>query len=172
MKKIHKDKKNSSNDAIEDLQSYHIPVLLNEVIENLNIKPDGIYVDCTLGGGGHSKAILEYLDKKGKLVAFDQDEDAKRNIPNDDRVLFIPNNFRYLQRFLRLNGIDEVDGILADLGVSSHQFDEAERGFSIRFDASLDMRMDQRQTKTAAEVLNEYSEQQLHKLFEQYGEVT
>lgn len=151
---------------------YHIPVLLNEVIENLNIKPDGVYVDCTFGGGGHSKSILEKLNEKGKLIAFDQDEDARRNIPDDDRVLFIPNNFRYLQRFLRLNGIDEVDGILADLGVSSHQFDEAERGFSIRFEASLDMRMDQRQTKTAIDVLNEYSERQLHKLFEQYGEVT
>lgn len=172
MKKIHHDKKNSSDKTKEELQSYHIPVLLNEVIENLNIKPGGIYVDCTFGGGGHSKAILQRLDEKGKLIAFDQDEDAKRNIPNDDRVLFVPNNFRHLQRFLRLNGIDEVDGILADLGVSSHQFDEAQRGFSIRFNASLDMRMDQRQTKTAADVLNEYSEQQLHKLFEQYGEVT
>jgi 16S rRNA (cytosine1402-N4)-methyltransferase len=106
------------------------------------------------------------------LIGFDQDEDAKQNVIVDDRVLFIPNNFRYLQRFLRLNGIDQVDGILADLGVSSHQFDEAARGFSIRFDASLDMRMDQRQAKTAVDVLNEYSEQQLHKLFEQYGEVT
>jgi 16S rRNA (cytosine1402-N4)-methyltransferase len=172
MKKTHKSEKNSSEQTHEELQSYHTPVLLNEVLENLNIKTDGIYVDCTFGGGGHSRAILQRLNKNGRLIAFDQDEDAKRNVPNDDRVLFIPNNFRYLQRFLRLNGIDEVDGILADLGVSSHQFDEAERGFSIRFDASLDMRMDQRQTKTAADVLNDYSEQQLHKLFEQYGEVT
>jgi 16S rRNA (cytosine1402-N4)-methyltransferase len=172
MKKTHKGEKYSLEETHEDLQSYHIPVLLNEVIENLNIQPGGIYVDCTFGGGGHSRAILQRLNKNGKLIAFDQDEDAKRNIPNDDRVFFIPNNFRYMQRFLRLNGIDEVDGILADLGVSSHQFDEAERGFSIRFDALLDMRMDQRQTKTAADVLNEYSEQQLHKLFEQYGEVT
>lgn len=172
MKKNHKGRKNFSTATNENLQSYHIPVLLNEVIENLNIKPDGIYVDCTFGGGGHSKAILQHLNEKGRLVAFDQDEDAKQNIPDDDRVIFIANNFRYLQRFLRLNGIDEVDGILADLGVSSHQFDEAERGFSIRFDASLDMRMDQRQTKTAVDVLNTYSEQQLHKLFEQYGEVT
>ena len=154
------------------IDSYHIPVLLNEVLENLNIKADGVYVDCTFGGGGHSKAIVQRLNERGRLIAFDQDEDAKRNIPNDDRVLFIPNNFRYLQRFLRLNGIEEVDGILADLGVSSHQFDEGERGFSIRFDASLDMRMDQRQTKKAADILNEYSEPQLHKLFEQYGEVT
>lgn len=171
MKKAHKDKKDSS-EIREDFQSYHTPVLLNEVLANLYIKPEGNYVDCTFGGGGHSRAILQRLNKHGKLIAFDQDEDAKRNLPNDDRVLFIPNNFRYLQRFLRLNGIDEVDGILADLGVSSHQFDEAGRGFSIRFEASLDMRMDQRQTKNAADVLNEYSEQQLHKLFEQYGEVT
>ena len=172
MKKTHKDKNYSSEGTHEELRSYHIPVLLNEVVENLNIKTDGVYVDCTFGGGGHSKSILRQLNENGRLIAFDQDEDAKRNIPDDDRVLFIANNFRYLHRFLRLNGIDEVDGILADLGVSSHQFDEAERGFSIRFDASLDMRMDQRQTKRASDILNEYSEQQLHKLFEQYGEVT
>ncbi len=172
MKKSHKSKKNSSEQTHEELQSYHIPVLLNEVIENLNIQPDGLYVDCTFGGGGHSRSILQRLNEYGRLIAFDQDEDAKQNIPNDDRVLFIPNNFRYLQRFLRLNGINEVDGILADLGVSSHQFDQAERGFSIRFDASLDMRMDQRHTKRAVDILIGYSEQQLHKLFEQYGEVT
>ena len=172
MKKAHKDERNSSDQTHEDRQSYHIPVLLNEVLENLQINPNGVYVDCTFGGGGHSKGILQRLNEKGKLVAFDQDEESKQNIPNDDRVLFVPNNFRYLQRFLRLNGVDEVDGVLADLGVSSHQFDEAERGFSIRFDSSLDMRMDQRQTKTAADVLNNYSESQLHKLFEQYGEVT
>jgi 16S rRNA (cytosine1402-N4)-methyltransferase len=153
-------------------EAYHIPVLLSEVIENLEILPGGIYVDCTFGGGGHARAILQRLNNHGKLVAFDQDEDSRQNLPADDRMLFIPNNFRYLQRFLRLNGINQVDGILADLGVSSHQFDEADRGFSTRFDASLDMRMDQRQTKTAAAILNEYSEQQLHKLFEQYGEVT
>jgi 16S rRNA (cytosine1402-N4)-methyltransferase len=172
MRKTHKGEKRSSEDTHEEIQSYHTPVLLNEVVENLNIQPGGIYVDCTFGGGGHSRAILQFLNEKGRLIAFDQDEDARRNIPNDDRVLFVPHNFRYLQRFLRLNGIDEADGILADLGVSSHQFDEAERGFSIRFNASLDMRMDQRQAKTAVDVLNEYSEQQLHKLFEQYGEVT
>jgi 16S rRNA (cytosine1402-N4)-methyltransferase len=153
-------------------ESYHVPVLLNEVLENLDIQPAGTYVDCTFGGGGHSRAILQRLNEHGRLIAFDQDEDARQNLPGDKRVLFVPNNFRYLQRFLRLNGIDKVDGILADLGVSSHQFDEAERGFSTRFDASLDMRMDQRQTKTAADILNDYSEQQLHKLFEQYGEVT
>lgn len=153
-------------------QSYHIPVLLKEAIESLNIRSDGIYVDCTFGGGGHSRAILEKLGEKGKLVAFDQDEDAKRNIPKDPRIIFVPQNFRHIQRFLKLHNIIVVDGILADLGVSSHQFDEAERGFSIRHDAPLDMRMDQRQPLTAADVVNNYSEQQLHKIFEQYGEVT
>ena len=151
---------------------YHIPVLLNEAIENLNIKPDGVYVDCTFGGGGHSRAILQQLNEKGKLIAFDQDEAAKKNLPKDERVLFVPHNFRHLQRFLRLHKFSQVDGILADLGVSSHQFDEADRGFSIRFDAALDMRMDQRQALTAADILKKSSEQQLHKLFEQYGEVT
>jgi 16S rRNA (cytosine1402-N4)-methyltransferase len=153
-------------------ESYHIPVLLNEVIENLNIKPGGIYVDCTFGGGGHTRRILEQLGKDGKLVAFDQDADARQNLPDDPRVLFVPHNFRHLQRFLKLNGIEKVDGVLADLGVSSHQFDEGERGFSTRFDAPMDMRMDQRQAKTAFDVVNEYSEHQLHKLLEQYGEVT
>jgi 16S rRNA (cytosine1402-N4)-methyltransferase len=153
-------------------EAYHIPVLLDEVIENLNIKPNGIYVDCTFGGGGHSRMILEKLGMEGRLVAFDQDADARQNVPEDDRVLFVPQNFRHTQRFLKLNGIEKVDGLLADLGVSSHQFDEGERGFSTRFDAPMDMRMDQRQTKTAYDVVNEYNEQQLHKLFEQYGEVT
>jgi 16S rRNA (cytosine1402-N4)-methyltransferase len=152
--------------------NYHIPVLLNETIENLNIKPDGIYVDCTFGGGGHSRAILQQLNEKGKLIAFDQDEDAKKNLPEDERVIFIPQNFRHLQRFLRLHKIMVVDGILADLGVSSHQFDEAGRGFSTRFDAALDMRMDQRQQLTATDILKKSSEQQLHKMLEQYGEVT
>ena len=151
---------------------YHIPVLLQESIEGLKIKPDGIYVDCTFGGGGHSKAILEKLGNNGKLIAFDQDEDARRNIPKDPRIIFVPHNFRHLQRFLKLHNISVVDGILADLGVSSHQFDEAERGFSTRHDAPLDMRMDQRQPLTAADVVTNYSEQQLHKIFEQYGEVT
>ncbi len=151
---------------------YHIPVLLNEAIEYLNIKPDGVYVDCTFGGGGHSRAILQKLNTKGKLIAFDQDEAAKKNLPEDERIVFVPHNFRHLQRFLRLHKFSQVDGILADLGVSSHQFDEADRGFSIRFDAALDMRMDQRQTLTAADILKKSSEQELHKLFEQYGEVT
>ena len=153
-------------------QEYHIPVLLAEVIEGLNIKPDGIYVDCTFGGGGHSKAILQQLSEKGKLVAFDQDDDARKNLPDDGRIIFVPQNFRYLQRFLRLHNISSIDGIMADLGVSSHQFDEGGRGFSIRYNADMDMRMDQRQTLTAFNVVNTYTEPQLHKLFEQYGEVT
>lgn len=154
------------------IQDYHTPVLLNETIEALKIHPDGIYVDCTFGGGGHSKAILQKLSAAGKLIAFDQDEDARKNLPEDERLVFVPHNFRHLQRFLRLNKIMAVDGIIADLGVSSHQFDEAERGFSTRYNAKLDMRMDQRQDKTAVDVVETYSEQQLHKLFEQYGEVT
>lgn len=152
--------------------AYHIPVLLTETIEVLQVQPGGTYVDCTFGGGGHSRAILQQLGPEGRLVAFDQDADAKLNCPADERVLFIPQNFRHLQRFLRLNGISAVDGILADLGVSSHQFDEAERGFSIRFNADLDMRMDRRQPLTAFDVVSTYTEQRLHKLFELYGEVT
>jgi 16S rRNA (cytosine1402-N4)-methyltransferase len=152
--------------------SYHTPVLLKEAVEALNIKEDGVYVDCTFGGGGHSREILKHLGANGKLVVFDQDEDAKKNMPDDERVLFVPQNFRHLQRFLRLHKYTKVDGILADLGVSSHQFDTAERGFSTRFDAALDMRMDSRQTATAATVLNTYNELQLHKMFEKYGEVT
>ena len=153
-------------------QHYHTPVLLNESIDALALKPGGIYVDCTFGGGGHSKAILEKLSDDGRLVAFDQDANAKQNLPDDARVIFVNQNFRHVNRFLKLHNIDAVDGILADLGVSSHQFDEAERGFSIRFDAALDMRMDQRQSKTAADIIKSYSERELHKLFEQYGEVT
>lgn len=156
----------------DQYQDYHVPVLLEETIEGLNIQPGGTYVDCTFGGGGHSKAILEKLGPAGTLFAFDQDEDARKNLPADKRIIFIPHNFRYLERFLRLQQVTAVDGIMADLGVSSHQFDEAARGFSTRFDAALDMRMDQRQALTAAEVVNTYTEQQLHKLFEQYGEVT
>lgn len=153
-------------------QEYHTPVLLNECIDGLNIQPDGIYVDCTFGGGGHSIAILSRLNKNAKLIVFDQDDDAKKNLPEDDRVVFVPQNFRHLQRFLKLHKANMVNGILADLGVSSYQFDEADRGFSIRFDAALDMRMDQRQVITAADILKSFSELQLHKMFEQYGEVT
>ena len=151
---------------------YHTPVLLEEAIEGLGIKPGGIYADCTFGGGGHSQAILQRLNENGKLLVFDQDEAARINLPLDRRVSFIPQNFRHIQRFLRLNGILKLDGLLADLGVSSYQFNEAERGFSIRFDALLDMRMDLRQTRTAADVLHQLNEQQLHKMLEQYGEVT
>lgn len=164
--------KASTDTPLNESADYHIPVLLNETIEGLHIKPDGIYVDCTFGGGGHSKLILEKLSAAGKLIAFDQDEDARKNLPDDSRLIFVPHNFRHIQRFLKLHGIHAVDGIMADLGVSSHQFDEAERGFSIRYNADMDMRMDQRQTLTAFTIVNTYSEQQLHKLFEQYGEVT
>ena len=156
----------------QPINQYHIPVLLKEAIEALNIKEDGVYVDCTFGGGGHSRELLKYLGPKGRLIVFDQDEDAKRNVPDDDRVIFVPQNFRHLQRFLRLHKFAKVDGVLADLGVSSHQFDTAERGFSTRFDAAMDMRMDNRQTTTAATVLNSFTELQLHKMFEKYGEVT
>lgn len=170
----HSNKETPTSDNLSNSQpdNYHVPVLLAETIDGLQIKPDGIYVDCTFGGGGHAKAILEKLGAQGKLIAFDQDEDAKRNLADDNRLIFVPQNFRYLQRFLRLQQIVAVDGVLADLGVSSHQFNEAERGFSIRFDAELDMRMDQRQSLTAYQLVNTYTEQQLHKLFEQYGEVT
>ncbi len=153
-------------------KNYHIPVLLKEAIDGLDVKPGGIYIDCTFGGGGHSGALLERLNDNGKLIAFDQDANAKQNLPDDKRILFIPQNFRHVQRFLKLHKLDKADGILADLGVSSHQFDEAERGFSFRFDAALDMRMDRRQEITAAHILKNATEQQLHKMFEQYGEVT
>ena len=154
------------------MTDYHIPVLFNEALDGLAIQPDGVYVDSTFGGGGHSKGILEQLSAKGKLFAFDQDADAQRNMPADGRVVFIPQNFRHLQRMLRLHKVTQVDGVLADLGVSSHQFDEGERGFSTRFSGPLDMRMDRRQGSTAADLIRTYTEQQLHKLFEQYGEVT
>jgi 16S rRNA (cytosine1402-N4)-methyltransferase len=159
-------------DPVLKSNDYHIPVLFNETIEGLNIQPDGIYVDCTYGGGGHSKGILNKLSSKGRLVAFDQDIDAQTNREHDERILFIPQNFRHIQKFLRLHQIKQVDGILADLGVSSHQFDEGERGFSIRFSGPMDMRMDQRQTITAASIIKDYTELQLHKIFEQYGEVS
>ena len=153
--------------------------MLTEAIEALAIKTDGVYVDCTFGGGGHSRAILQQLSSKGKLIVFDQDEEAKRNlptgqagVPDDERIIFVSQNFRHLQRFLRLHKQTQVDGILADLGVSSHQFDEPARGFSTRFDAALDMRMDSRQAITAAHVLQTYTELQLHKMLEKYGEVT
>lgn len=154
-----------------DQAFYHETVLLHEAVEGLAIKPDGVYVDATFGGGGHSRLILEKLGPEGKLIAFDQDADAWRNKPDDARLIPVNENFKYLRQFLRMHGHKEVDGILADLGVSSFQFDTAERGFSIRFDGPLDMRMDKRGERTAADVLKTYSEQQLHQLFEQYGEV-
>jgi 16S rRNA (cytosine1402-N4)-methyltransferase len=161
----------SSTLANED-RNYHVPVMLDEAVHALDIRPDGIYVDCTFGGGGHARAILSRLDARGRLIAFDQDEDARRNLPSDPRLLFEPHNFRHIGRFLKLHGIRKVDGVLADLGVSSHQFDKAERGFSIRYDAQLDMRMDKRQSLTAAMLLQEMSEEELHRIFERYGEVT
>lgn len=151
---------------------YHVPVLLEEAISGLQIIPSGIYVDCTFGGGGHSRKILQQLNSGGKLIMFDQDEDARKNVPLDERVIFVPANFRHLQRFLRFHKIQKVNGILADLGVSSHQLNEAERGFSTRFNAALDMRMNQNEKNTAAAILKNYSEEKLHKIFEQYGEVT
>jgi 16S rRNA (cytosine1402-N4)-methyltransferase len=152
--------------------AYHVPVLYKEVIQALNIQPNGVYIDCTFGGGGHAKGILEKLNTDGRLIAFDQDADAQKNIPGDERLIFVPHNFRHLQRFLRLYKYEKVNGLLADLGVSSFQFNEAERGFSTRFDGPLDMRMDKRAEKTASHILQQYSEAQLHKLFEQYGEIS
>src|ERR1700730_2173190 len=152
--------------------AYHIPVLLSEAMDGLNIRANGIFVDCTFGGGGHSTEILAHLNAEGRLFGFDQDADAKRNSLPDERFVFIPHNFRHLQRFLRLHGVTAVDGILADLGVSSHQFDEPTRGFSIRAEANLDMRMDKRQSLTAETVLNTYREQKLQEMFSINGEVT
>lgn len=151
--------------------SYHDPVLLFESVDGLNIKPDGIYVDVTFGGGGHSKEILNRLGEGGRLFAFDQDKDALRNKIDDERFLLINENFRFMSRFLRLNGIKKVDGILADLGVSSHQFDSAERGFSTRFDATLDMRMNSDDSLSGFEVVNEYKEEELAQVLFQYGEL-
>ncbi|WP_370101098.1 16S rRNA (cytosine(1402)-N(4))-methyltransferase RsmH [Xanthomarina gelatinilytica] len=150
---------------------YHNPVLLKETVDGLNIQEDGVYVDVTFGGGGHSKEILKRLGTKGKLFAFDQDADALENTIHDDRFTLIHENFRYIKRFLRFYGVKEVDGILADFGVSSHQFDVAERGFSIRFEADLDMRMNQSSSLSAYHVVNEYDEEQLKNVLLQYGEL-
>jgi S-adenosyl-methyltransferase MraW len=152
--------------------TYHIPVLLSEAMDGLNIRANGVYVDCTFGGGGHSTEILAHLSMEGRLFGFDQDTDAKRNSLPDERFVFIPHNFRHLQRFLRLHGVTTVDGLLADLGVSSHQFDEPGRGFSTRAEANLDMRMDKRQSLTAETILNTYGEHKLQEMFSAYGEVT
>ncbi|HEY9220545.1 MAG TPA: 16S rRNA (cytosine(1402)-N(4))-methyltransferase RsmH [Lutibacter sp.] len=150
---------------------YHNPVLLKESVDGLNIKPDGIYVDVTFGGGGHSREILSRLNEHGKLFAFDQDADAQRNVIDDPRFTLIPQNFRFIKRYLRFYGIKKVDGILADLGVSSHQFDEAERGFSTRFDANLDMRMNQSGALSAFEVINKYDEEKLANVLFNYSEL-
>ncbi|WKK65396.1 16S rRNA (cytosine(1402)-N(4))-methyltransferase RsmH [Lutimonas zeaxanthinifaciens] len=151
--------------------SYHDPVLLFESVDGLKIKPNGVYVDVTFGGGGHSTEILKRLGEEGRLFAFDQDEDAVKNELEDDRFVLINENFRFISRFLRFHGVKKVDGILADLGVSSHQFDSAERGFSTRFDAELDMRMNINDSLSAFEVINEYGEQELSNVLFQYGEL-
>ena len=150
---------------------YHIPVMLNECMEGLAIKPDGVYVDVTFGGGGHSREILSRLGKKWTLYGFDQDADAENNIPEDDRFVFVRSNFRYLSNFMRFHGETEIDGLLADLGVSSHHFDDKDRGFSFRFQGMLDMRMNTRAGKTAADILNTYTEEALSTLFYLYGEL-
>lgn len=155
----------------ETEQIYHIPVLLDESINGMNLKPGGTYVDITFGGGGHSKEILRRMDKDSRLFSFDQDEDAERNIVNDSRFTFVRSNFRYLHNFLRYYDVEGVDAILADLGVSSHHFDDSERGFSFRFEGSLDMRMNKRAGKTAADIVNTYDEEQLANLFYLYGEL-
>ncbi|MBK8587221.1 MAG: 16S rRNA (cytosine(1402)-N(4))-methyltransferase RsmH [Bacteroidetes bacterium] len=153
------------------MTTYHEPALLNECIEALDIKPDGVYVDVTFGGGGHSKEILKRLGENGRLIAFDQDEDAERNAIKDPRFVLVRQNYRFLKNFLRYYDAIPVDGILADLGISSYQINEAERGFSIRYEAELDMRMNRESKVTAADILNQYSEEKLLKIFSQYGEV-
>ena len=150
---------------------YHVPVLLSESISALKINPSGVYVDVTFGGGGHSKVILEHLNDKGRLIGFDQDADAEKNVPDDKRFSFAHSNYSYLRQFTRLYGHKEVDGILADLGVSSHQFDEGTRGFTFRQDTLLDMRMNQSSDKTAIDVLNTYSPEELQQVLSEYGEV-
>ena len=152
-------------------EAYHIPVLLKESVDGLNIRPDGVYADVTFGGGGHSREILSRLSADGHLYGFDQDADAEQNIPADDRFTFVRSNFRYLWNFMRYHEVEQLDGVLADLGVSSHHFDTVERGFSFRFDAQLDMRMNVREGKTAANVLNDYDEERLADIFYLYGEL-
>ena len=156
---------------ITTAETYHVPVLLKESVDGLDIKPDGIYVDVTFGGGGHSREILSRLGKNGHLYSFDQDEDAERNILNDNRFTFVRSNFRYLRNWMRYYHVEQIDGLLADLGVSSHHFDDETRGFSFRFDAPRDMRMNKRSGTTAAEILNNYNEDQLADIFYIYGEL-
>lgn len=150
---------------------YHIPALLQETVDGLRVKPDGVYVDATFGGGGHSKEILSRLGPKGRLIAFDQDEDVLTNLIGDKRFIFVRSNFRFLKNFLRYHGVEEVDGVLGDLGVSFHHFDEAERGFSFRFDGDLDMRMNKQSHVTAAQILNSYEEERLADVLYIYGEL-
>lgn len=151
--------------------TYHVPVLLNESIDGLNIKKDGIYIDVTFGGGGHSREILSRLEGDARLFSFDQDQDAELNIIKDDRFTFVRSNFRYIKNWMRYHGIEQIDGLLADLGVSSHHFDDETRGFSFRFDALLDMRMNKRGGQTAADIINGYDEQRLADIFFLYGEL-
>lgn len=150
---------------------YHVPVLLKETVDGLNINPEGVYIDVTFGGGGHSREILRRLSPSGRLFSFDQDADAERNVPDDERLTFVRSNFRYLKNWMRYYDIPQVDGILADLGVSSHHFDDCSRGFSFRFEGALDMRMNKRASRTAADIVNDYSEEQLASLFYLYGEL-
>ena len=156
---------------ITTAETYHVPVLLQESVDGLDIKPNGIYVDVTFGGGGHSREILSRIGENGHLYSFDQDEDAEKNILNDNRFTFVRSNFRYLRNWMRYYGVEYIDGLLADLGVSSHHFDDETRGFSFRFDAPLDMRMNKRSGMTAAEILNNYDEEQLADIFYIYGEI-
>ena len=156
---------------IKTAETYHVPVLLRESVDGLAIKPDGVYIDTTFGGGGHSREILSRLGKKGHLFSFDQDADAERNSVNDDRFTFVRSNFRYIKNWMRYYGIEQVDGLLADLGVSSHHFDDETRGFSFRYEAPLDMRMNKRAGKTAADILNEAEESQLADILYIYGEL-
>ena len=157
---------------MEQHSNYHNPVMLAQSIEGLNIKPDGVYVDLTFGAGGHSRAILERLNENGKLFAFDQDTDAKQNLINDARFTFINHNFKHIKNHLKYYGIEKIDGILGDLGVSSHQFDSENRGFSYRFDCDLDMRMDTRKSLKASDILHTYTESELSRIFYQYGEIS
>ena len=156
---------------IKTAETYHVSVLLKESVDGLDIQPDGIYVDVTFGGGGHSREILSRLGTNGRLFGFDQDADAESNIMNDDRFTFVRSNFRYLKNWMRFHEVEKIDGLLADLGVSSHHFDDESRGFSFRFDAPLDMRMNKRAGMTAADVLNNYTEEQLADIFYLYGEL-
>ena len=156
---------------VTTVDTYHVPVLLKESVDGLDIQSDGVYVDVTFGGGGHSKEILSRLGAKGHLYSFDQDADAEKNIVNDDRFTFVRSNFRYIENWMQYYGVEHIDGLLADLGVSSHHFDDETRGFSFRFDAPLDMRMNNRAGKTAADVLNDYTEEQLADVFYLYGEL-